>query len=213
MLDLTTLLLVFSAYGQALPVEFSAKKQTHQCKEHCLEEEAVSALLAQFLPDAGTYVNFYGPSVTSAFSSVRCARIPIANWVKLMMFKTTFSHKLKFGLFCNIEGTLNISPKKFPIDVKVRNLGPVQRIKGTIEFRFKSSQGMPGSYIISVWGRDGEVYTSQSGDKPEALFNVDYFVIVGPSGAMSYNGGGQLALWLEKDKSKPILKDIVVDRK
>lgn len=133
-----------------------------------------------------------------SFRTDQCARVPKKKWAALLLGQP-LQHELKFKPGCDLQGKLSVTFEPFPLDLAVRNLPEVSRVKGVVEVtlapRFMDQEADLDVIVRSAQanGRRGQEILA---------FGSQYGVALGLRGGLKKNRGGQISL--ERYRKQPL---------
>jgi hypothetical protein len=120
-----------------------------------------------------------------------CAKVPPEKWARLLVANEPVTHELKFGQACDLEGKLVIRRTPFPVDLRVRDLGGVQRLQATVA-PFIEPRLLENRVVVRLRAEQGRLFGDSKGKREILGFRADYELETALNGQLRQNRGGHV---------------------
>jgi hypothetical protein len=119
---------------------------------------------------------------------------------RLALMSMPFTHEFHFGPGCDLEGVVRFEERPTPVDLKVRNVGPVRRVRGFL----MSTAGGPARFGFILRLSDGKLELAGHREPCEVSAELD----VGYRGIFKLGReahvDGQLSVWTFDGQPAPL---------
>lgn len=130
------------------------------------------------------------------FNTSGCEK-PKTGWIEMLLFEQPIEKQYSMSKFCDVEGLIKYSRSPFSVELKLKNLGKLKKMKLTAEYIIKPESGD----ALQIRGEisNGRIHSDK---KVEFAVSGEYVIVVSRSGQVLDNKGGTFKLASTTNSSK-----------